>query len=74
MLASKLTAKYQATVPAEIRKKLGVGKGDLLGFEIVNDKVTVCRVTPLDVAFSKALTETLDEWNTPNDEEAYRGL
>lgn len=74
MLASKLTTKYQATIPAEVRKKLGLAKGDLLEFEITNDKVTVRRVTPLDVEFSKALTKTLDEWNSPNDEEAYRGL
>lgn len=74
MLASKLTTKYQATIPAKVRQKLGLAKGDFLEFEIADDKVMVRRVTPLDVAFSKALTETLNEWNTPNDEEAYRGL
>lgn len=74
MLASKLTAKYQATIPAQVRKKLGLDKGDLLAFEIAENKVTLRRVTPMDVEYAKALAGTLTEWNSANDEEAYRGL
>ncbi len=37
MHTSKVTSKYQATIPAEIRKKLGIHGGDTLAFEVVNE-------------------------------------
>ncbi|EKD41969.1 MAG: hypothetical protein ACD_73C00419G0002 [uncultured bacterium] len=37
MIATKLNSKYQATIPLEIRKKLNLGKGDLLVFELKNN-------------------------------------
>lgn len=74
MQTSKVTSKYQATIPAEIRKKLGIQGGDTLAFEVVNDEVRLRRATPLDIQYAQALTGTLSEWNSDNDAEAYREL
>ena len=74
MLASKVTSKFQTTIPADVRKQLGIKQGDLVAFEIENGKVVLRRVSPLDVEYAKALTGTLTEWATENDEEAYRAL
>lgn len=74
MLASRLTTKYQATIPAKVREKLGVGQGDLVAFEIHGDKITLRRGTPADIEYAKALTATLSEWGSRNDEAAYRDL
>lgn len=74
MLASKLTAKYQATVPEKVRKALGLKKGDLIAFDIKKETVILKKVSPLDVQFAKSLEGTLEEWNSENDEEAYRDL
>lgn len=71
---SKVTSKYQATIPLEIRKKLGLKPGDAVVFEIENDVVTVRRATAFDVEYAKALEGTLSEWLTREDEEAYRDL
>ena len=40
---SKLTAQGQISVPAEIRKKLGVGPGSVLEWEQKNDEIVVRR-------------------------------
>ncbi|HUX62601.1 AbrB/MazE/SpoVT family DNA-binding domain-containing protein [Sulfuricella sp.] len=74
MLASKVTTKYQATIPLEVREKLGIRQGDMVAFELENGVVRLRRVVPLDVEYAKALAGTLSEWASENDEEAYRGL
>ena len=74
MLASKVTTKYQTTIPLEVREKLGIQQGDMVAFEIENGVVRLRRVVPLDVEYAKALAGTLSEWASENDEEAYRGL
>ncbi len=72
---SKLTSKYQTTVPGPVRQALGLSKGDTLAFEITEDgAVTVRKATPLDLEFSRALEPLLSEWATEEDEEAYREL
>lgn len=71
---SKLTKKYQATVPESVRKKLGLHAGDILAFDIDHDIIRLRKASPLDIAFTQALVPTLNEWNSPNDEEAYHDL
>ena len=74
MLVSKVTTKYQTTIPLEVREKLGIQQGDMVAFELENGAVRLRRVVPLDVEYAKALVGTLSEWSSENDEEAYRGL
>lgn len=74
MLASKVTTKYQTTIPLAVREKLGIQQGDMVAFEFENGEVRLRRVVPLDVEYAKALAGTLSEWASENDEEAYRDL
>lgn len=71
---SKLTKKYQATVPEIVRKKLGLSAGDIIAFEIDNDIIKLRKARPIDIEFSSALVPTLSEWESQNDEEAYCDL
>lgn len=71
---SRLTTKYQATVPTSVRKVLQLKAGDMLGFEINGDEVKLRRATPLDLAFSRALEGTLPEWGSKEDDIAFKGL
>lgn len=41
---SKLTAQAQVSVPASVRRKLGLGPGSTLAWEADGDRVTVRRV------------------------------
>lgn len=71
---SKLTKKYQATVPEAVRKKLHLNAGDIIAFEIDKDIIKLRKAMPIDIEFSNALVPTLNEWNSQNDEEAYNDL
>ena len=73
-VVSKLTKKYQATVPKPVRKKLNLKAGDVIAFEIEDDMIRLRRARPIDIEFSNALVPTLSEWESQNDEEAYNGL
>lgn len=71
---SKLTRKYQATIPEAVRKVLGVGAGDTIAFDVEGQAVGVRKARPVDLAFAHALEGTLTEWASKADEEAYRDL
>jgi AbrB family looped-hinge helix DNA binding protein len=71
---SRLTKKYQATIPAPVRDALGLRQGDTVVFEVTGDRVSLRRGEALDREFARALEGTLTEWLSEHDEEAYRGL
>jgi bifunctional DNA-binding transcriptional regulator/antitoxin component of YhaV-PrlF toxin-antitoxin module len=72
---SKLTSRYQTTVPAAVREALCLEKGDVLAFEIADGgAVTVRKAVALDNAFADVLQSQLSEWASDEDDEAYRGL
>jgi len=71
---SRLTKKYQATIPAPVREALQLRQGDAIAFDVQEGCVTVRRAEPLDREFARALEDTLEEWLSPEDEEDYRGL
>jgi AbrB family looped-hinge helix DNA binding protein len=74
MHLSTLTTKCQATIPAEIRKELGLHAGDKISFETLNGKVYIVKVPAFDLAHHKAMESTLSEWNSEEDSEAYDDL
>jgi len=49
MASSRITQKYQATIPTEIRKALDLHSGDFVGFELHDNKVFIRKLTPLDL-------------------------
>lgn len=71
---AKLTRKYQATIPAGVRKTLDLHAGEVVAFDIEGGEVRVRKATPMDMGFAEALTDTLSEWASREDEEAYRDL
>ena len=74
MQTSKLSSKGQVTIPREIRENVGLEPGHLVAYEVKDGVIILKRVEPFDAAFHEALSETLDEWNSPEDEEAFRDL
>ena len=71
---SRLTSKFQATIPGPIRDKLDLKAGDTISFQLEDDKVVLRKVTPLDLAYLESLETTLSEWNSENDDDAYGDL
>jgi AbrB family looped-hinge helix DNA binding protein len=71
---SKLTKKYQATIPASVRQLLHLDAGDEIAFDIEDDHVHLRKAQPMDLEFAKSLEGTMNEWSSEADEEAYRAL
>lgn len=72
---AKITSKGQVTIPAPIRKALRANAGDSLIWDIETDgRIVVRRLEPIDVSYLKALNGTLSEWDSAEDDEAYRDL
>ena len=76
-VVTRLTTKYQTTIPAEVRSKLGISKGDLVEFVIEGRSVRLKkarrRLTD-EEAFRLAQMDAFGDWNTPEDDEAFRDL
>ena len=74
LASSRMTQKYQTTIPAKIRRLLGLQSGDIIGFDLKEGDVVLKNASPLDVAFAKAVEGSFSEWASDEDEEAYSGL
>ena len=74
MIISRMTAKYQATVPAAVRRVLDLHKGDAVIFEVEGDRVLLRKALPMDIEYLRSLQTTLCEWTSDHDAEAYRDL
>ncbi len=71
---SKLSTKGQITIPADLRKAIGIEPGDMVAYKLQGKSVKLKRVEPFDAAYHAAVAETLEEWNSPGDEEAFNDL
>jgi len=72
---SKLSSRGQITIPEQVRKSLGLEPGDEVAFELVtSNSVILRRVDPYDFAYYLAVSETLGEWGSDADTEAFRHL
>jgi AbrB family looped-hinge helix DNA binding protein len=71
---SKITSKGQTTLPKEIRDKLGVRSGDTLIYEVEGNAVRVRKAEPFDLAWHRAISSTLAEWDSTNDHENFDDL
>jgi antitoxin PrlF len=74
MLTSRISPKGQVTIPKEVREELDLGPGDLVEYEVREGVVVLRRLEPFDRAFHAALSQTMDEWDTPEDDEAFGDL
>ena len=67
MIQSRITSKSQTTIPAPVRKALGLKAGDLVAYRIEEGRVIMTRATPaLDDPFA-----TFSEWDRAADRAAY---
>ena len=71
---SRLTSKFQATIPRIIRDRLNLKAGDTLTFHVRDGEVVLRKVVPLELEYWRSLETTLGEWSGEHDEESYRDL
>jgi AbrB family looped-hinge helix DNA binding protein len=71
----KISSKGQVTIPADVRRKLHLETGDTLAWEIEADgRLWVRHLKPVEQDYLTAVSDTLSEWNSAEDDEAYRDL
>ena len=71
---SRLSSKSQVTLPKKIREAANLKPGDAIIYEMKGDVVTLRKAQLFDAPFHKALSRTMSEWATAEDEEAFRDL
>ena len=74
MKFSKVTARGQTMIPKSIREAAGLYTGDTLAFETDGDRVVVRKVSREQDDESRDISETMSEWASAQDEEAWRDL
>ncbi|MDR3492845.1 MAG: AbrB/MazE/SpoVT family DNA-binding domain-containing protein [Gammaproteobacteria bacterium] len=74
MNMSTITQKGQATIPAEVRKKLDLHPGDKIGFELKDGNIVLRKIQAFEYEYHKALGTTLSEWSSVEDDDAYGDL
>ncbi len=71
---ARLTTKGQMTIPRRIREAAHLREGDLVSIEVKGDVVSFRKVAPAPDPYLVGVAETLTEWSSPEDEEAFRDL
>lgn len=77
MLSSALGRNGVVTLPTEVRATLGLKLGDKLAFDIHDHKVVLSKIDDRendDQLYYKALSNTLNEWESEEDDQAYVNL
>lgn len=69
-----ITAKGQVTIPKAIREALNLRQGDQLRWDLDDGGVRVRLVSPLDLTYLRGVEAGLQEWASPEDEEAFADL
>lgn len=70
----KVSSKFQTTIPNEVREQLKLKIGDSVIFEIIDGLVVLKKIDSLDKTYLKAVAQTLSEWDSQEDENAYYDL
>lgn len=71
MSVSKVTTKYQTSIPKNIRDKLGIKAGDYVEFDIANNNIIFRKINKIDKNFLKLSERSLEEWNSKEDDEQF---
>lgn len=74
MEVSRITARGQTTIPKRIRERANLSEGDLLSFRVEADHLVVRKISADGDRYLSGLSETLSEWASPEDEDAWRDL
>ncbi len=72
--SSRISSKGQVTIPKDVRERLELSPGDLVGYDVEGDDVVLRKIEPFERDFHTALESTLSEWASPEDEEAFGDL
>ena len=71
---ARITSKGQMTIPKRIREAAHLLSGDVMILEVEDGLVTMRKLPAGEDSYLKGVQETLQEWNSPEDNDAWRDL
>lgn len=71
---SQLIHHNQVTMPDQVLQALNLQEGDAVVFVCDQAGVHLRKAPPIDATFTEALQDTLSEWDSAADDEAYADL
>lgn len=74
LVSGRLSPKSQVTLPKLVREAIGAEPGDVIGYEIRGNVVTIRRLQPFDAGYHASVSENLEEWASVEDDAAFRDL
>ncbi len=74
MKFSRVTASGRTTIPRSIREAAGLYAGDTLAFETDGEQVVARKVLQGGDGAARDVSETMSEWTSAQDEEAWHDL
>jgi antitoxin PrlF len=73
-MRSRLTSKFQATIPLPVRRALGLKSGDQIEFAVEDGRAVITRAAAEDHAYLQSVEGTLNEWLSEADDDAFKHL
>jgi AbrB family looped-hinge helix DNA binding protein len=73
MELARITAKGQMTIPKKVREAAHLKSGDVVALDVEGDRILMRKIVG-DDEYLVAVQGTLDEWSSPEDEDAWRDL
>ncbi len=70
---SRVTARGQITIPAELRRVTGIGPSDSVEFVLEGRRIVMTKVQPIARIWNAGQSAMMTEWNN-DDENAYNDL
>ena len=74
MELARITSKGQMTIPKRVRDAVQLSSGDLVVVAVEDDRITIRKVVGKADDYLRSVQATLTEWDSPEDEEAWREL
>jgi AbrB family looped-hinge helix DNA binding protein len=74
---TRLTSKHQTTIPVEVRRALDLEAGDRVEFQVEGNTARLRKAEPRlsdDLVFRLVQAHAMRDWDTPEDDEAFRDL
>ena len=71
---ARITSKGQLTVPKKVREAARLVEGDVVTFVVEGDRVIMRKLPLGEDAYLRGIQDTLTEWQSPEDEDAWSDL
>ncbi len=71
---ARITSKGQMTIPKRVRTAAGLDTGDVVAFEMEGARVSFRKISLGEDGYLKGAADTVAEWGSAEDDDAWRDL